>query len=106
EVYISEAYTEIFGWDVNEERKFDEWHDYIHPADKKETIEGYYKAIEDSTVRNWSKEYRYLKADGNYATVIDKAIILRDKNGKAIKVIGAIQDITERKRLEQELLHN
>jgi PAS domain S-box-containing protein len=105
EVYISEAYTEIFGWDVNEERKFDEWHDYIHPADKKETIEGYYKAIEDSTVRNWSKEYRYLKADGNYATVIDKAIILRDKNGKAIKVIGAIQDITERKRLEQELLH-
>jgi PAS domain S-box-containing protein len=104
EVYISEAYTELFGWRVNDYRKFDEWHDYIHPADKQDTIEGYYKAIEDHRIRSWSKEYRYLKSDDTYATVIDKAIILRDNNGKAVKVIGAIQDITERKRLEQELL--
>ena len=54
----------------------------------------------------WTKEYRYLKADGNFANVIDKAIILRDETGKAYKVIGAIQDITQQKRLEQELLAN
>ena len=38
--------------------------------------------------------------------VFDKAIILRDEKGKAINVIGAIQDITQRKKLEQELLSN
>ena len=105
EVYISEVYTEILGWKVNGDRTFNEWHEYIHPDDREATIKNFYRTIEDPSKDLWTKQYRYLKADGNYAHVIDKAIILRE-NGKAIKVIGAIQDITQQKKLEQELLKN
>ena len=103
EVYMSQTYTDILGWKVDKHRKFDDWHIYIHPEDKKETIEDYYQTINDPERNHWSREYRYLKADGNYANVMDNAIVLRDSKGKAIKVIGAIKDITKQKKVELEL---
>lgn len=103
EAYISETYTQILGWKANEFRKFDEWHDYIHPDDKKETTESYYTAIKNPDVERWEKEYRYLKSDGTYAFVMDKASILRNEEGKAVKVIGALQNITAQKEIEADL---
>ena len=103
EVYMSDVYNEIFGWKADEKKGFDAWHMYVHPEDRNETITGYYLAIEDPSIDRWTKEYRYLKANGAYATVIDKAVILRNKKGKATRVIGAIQDITIQKKAEDEL---
>jgi PAS domain S-box-containing protein len=103
EAYISSTYTDMMGWRADEFRKFDEWYDYIHPDDKEETIKTYQDAIDNPKTERWEKEYRYLKSDGSYAYVNDKAVILRDKNGNAIKVTGALQNITERKRIEAEL---
>ena len=103
EFYVSQAYTEIFGWTVDEHRQFDEWHNYIHPDDRKETTEGYYATLDNPALNRWSKEYRYLKADGTYAVVIDNAVILRNEQGQAMKIIGAIQDISNQKNVEAEL---
>jgi PAS domain S-box-containing protein len=103
EAYISSTYTDILGWRADEFRKFDEWHDYIHPDDKKETVKSYYDALGDAKAEKWKKEYRYLKSDGSYAFVSDKAVIVRDEQGKAIKVIGALQNITGQKETEEEL---
>jgi PAS domain S-box-containing protein len=103
EAYISPAYTHILGWMADEFNKFEEWHDYIHPDDKKVTIEAYYRALNDPKVEKWEQEYRYLKADGSFAFVFDKAIILRDEEGRAIKVVGALQDVTKQKIAEEEL---
>src|SRR5215203_771745 len=103
EAYISQTYTDIFGWKADEFRKFDKWPDYIHPEDKKETIESYDTALENKAFEKWEKEYRYLKSDGTYAFVHDKAIILRNEEGKPVKIIGALQNITGRKEIEAEL---
>lgn len=103
ECFVSQAYTDIFGWTVDEHRRFDGWHHYIHEGDREETIEEFYSAIDDPNVSRWSKEYRYRKADGSYAVVKDKASILRNDDGKVTKVIGSMQDITERKYNEQLL---
>jgi PAS domain S-box-containing protein len=103
EFYISQAYTDIFGWKTDSNRKFEEWHDYIHPDDRDETIRSYYAAIADKNREHWSKEYRYRRSDASYAFVHDKAIILRNEQGEAIKVVGAIQDITNQKTAEEEL---
>ena len=51
----------------------------------------------------WTDEYRYLRADGSIAFVVDRGIIIRDDNGKAYRVMGAMMDLTERKQLEAEL---
>ncbi len=103
EAYISEAYTDMLGWKASEYRKFTEWNEYVHPDDREKTVGGYYALLENPDARHWQDEYRYLKADGSYATVIDRAIILRDKNGKPERIVGAILDITSQKIIEEEL---
>jgi PAS domain S-box-containing protein len=103
EAYISSTYTDMMGWRADEFRKFDEWYDYIHPDDKEETVRSYQEAIDNPETERWEKEYRYLKSDGSYAYVNDKAVILRNNKGIAIKVTGALQNITEQKRIEAEL---
>jgi signal transduction histidine kinase len=45
-----------------------------------------------------------LKASGDIAHIYNRGYILRDNNGNPVRMIGAMQDITERKRLEEQLL--
>src|SRR5690606_17827969 len=40
-------------------------------------------------------EYRFRRADGSYATVVDKAYISRNESGQAIRIVGAVTDISE-----------
>jgi diguanylate cyclase (GGDEF)-like protein/PAS domain S-box-containing protein len=50
----------------------------------------------------WSADYRFRRADGAYADVYDRAFIMRDEHGKAVRMIGAMMDISQRKRAERE----
>jgi two-component system, cell cycle sensor histidine kinase and response regulator CckA len=49
-------------------------------------------------------EYRLRRADGSYRWVQDQRRLVRDPQGRPIEIIGYWLDITERKRIEQELL--
>ena len=51
----------------------------------------------------WGEEYRLLKANGEYAYVHDKGYIIRNENGKALRMIGATHDITSLKENEINL---
>jgi PAS domain S-box-containing protein len=106
EVFISPVYKEMFGFDIDPRRKYEEWHDYIHPDDKKSVTESFYATIEKTDNDHWSCDYRYLRADGSYAFVSDNCLILRNEKGKAIKVVGAMQDNTHKKIAEQELVRS
>ena len=61
-------------------------------------------AINDPSIMKWKKEYWYKKQNGKYAYVTNSAIVIRDKNNKVIRIVGAIQDITFRKKQEKLLL--
>ncbi|MDQ3049021.1 MAG: ATP-binding protein, partial [Bacteroidota bacterium] len=65
-------------------------------------VDSIYKLIEGKEL-NWISEYRYQRTDKTYAFVIDKGFAIRDENGKAIRMVGAMQDITEKKHLEDLL---
>ena len=52
----------------------------------------------------WQMEYRSLCADGTYKIVLDQAYIIRDKNQRAIRMIGSMQDVTEERKLQREIL--
>ena len=49
-------------------------------------------------------EYRVRRADGGYRWVQDQRRLVRDAQGQPVEIIGYWLDITERKRIEQELL--
>jgi len=101
--YWGEGFARTFGYDIDQistNREF--WSSHIHPDDFDEVVNGIQKSIM-SYATNWSNEFRFQKADGKYAFVMDKCIIIRDKNGKAVRLVGAMQDISEKKTLQQLL---
>ena len=104
DIFVGGSYSNLFGHHfTNNIIKSQECENFVHPEDREVYCEKLDTAIESPTTIKWSDEYRYLKSDGSYAYVNDKAIIIRDDNGKAIRMIGAMQDITNKKKLEDEL---
>jgi PAS domain S-box-containing protein len=95
----------LFGYQLIEaatENNF--WYKRIHPDDKAGFLKRQSTLMEDASQLYWEDEYRFLKKDGNYAYVFDKGYIIRDDAGKAIRLIGATRDITDRKESEALLL--
>ncbi len=74
-----------------------EWIARIHPDDRGRIQEGVQGAIARG-LTTWTDEYRYARADGSYAHVLDRGYVLRDDAGKPYRMLGSIQDITERKQ--------
>ncbi|HKS07841.1 MAG TPA: ATP-binding protein [Gemmatimonadaceae bacterium] len=77
------------------------WHDRTHPDDRGATE----AVVQDALARlsAFSLEYRFKRADGSYATVFDRAWIMRDAAGHAMRAVGSCGDVSERKALEFEL---
>lgn len=77
------------------------WRSKLHPDDSKRVI----KKLEETYAGNsnsWSDEFRFQRADGSYGIFYDRAIIIRDDSGKAIRFIGSMLDITNLKKAEEE----
>lgn len=86
---------ELFGYPAEVVNKRDFWREHIHPDDYPEEKRNLAQVLEDPN-RNYIKtEYRFRRADGTYARVSDKGYILRDSEGKALRLIGATSDISE-----------
>jgi PAS domain S-box-containing protein len=102
----NEAGTAVFGWRdiVETPQNADWWLTRVHPDDLQRVSESFHRAIDDPALLQWRDEYRFRRADGRYAQVLDRAHILRDAAGRTVRMIGAMQDISEKKRLDAELL--
>ena len=92
----------------------DWWLDHIHPDDRQRVGDSIHAVIDgeadgdgdgngDGDGVNWSAEYRFRRADGSHAHVLDRGTVLRDESGKAVRMIGAMLDLTERRRMGERL---
>ncbi len=100
-IYWNEGFTTLFGHTLQENGASgpELWYDNIHPDDKERVLGGIYKVI-DQGGTNWSDEYRFRRSDGKFATVYDRGYILH-RGGRSARMVGAMQDITERVVLQQ-----
>lgn len=73
------------------------WIRHIHPADKARVLQSVQQAFEGRG-STWQEEYRFLKSNGSAALVLDRAFILRDEAGLALRMTGSICDITAQKQ--------
>jgi PAS domain S-box-containing protein len=78
------------------------WFDRIHPEDSLKMSVKLYSFLEQKTEK-WQDEYRFQCADGSYKYVFDRGFLVKDANGKPVRMIGAIQDVTKQKEEEQRL---
>ena len=81
---------------------FDWWEEKVHPEDRKRVVTTLDGAIRSGRTR-WSESYRFRRVNGDYGTVLDRGFIMRDEQGKGIRAVGAIADITERERAAEEI---
>lgn len=73
------------------------------PDEEQENIKTLFKEIIDSNRTSYHFEHCIYHPDGSIGFVFQQGEILRDNNKKAIKVLGIIQDITERKVAEEKM---
>lgn len=102
-LYWGEGFETIFGHDLSIlPQGLQSWTQYIHPEDTQYVLQ----SINDICAgeeTNWKEEYRYQKADGTFADVVDRGFVIRDKNKKAVRMVGAMHDISERKKSLYEM---
>jgi PAS domain S-box-containing protein len=80
------------------------WLQRIHPDDQEHVQKVIDKILRANCEELFEVEYRFQRDDGTYSNVYDRGKVLCDEWGKPSRMIGAAQDITQRKKLEQQLL--
>jgi PAS domain S-box-containing protein len=92
---------EIFGFE-GRGLTADDWNGIIHPED----FPAYRIALRDcfrGVTARLDCEYRVRHSDGAYRWIEDRALPVRNAAGRAIRLVGAVSDVTERKAVEQAL---
>lgn len=104
-LYWSKGFTTIFGYDtLTDIPTLEQWYAGIHPDDAERVHLAIERIINDVQATTWEDEYRYRDADGRYLDVYDRGYVIRDANGLPVRMIGAMQDVSERKDYERRLL--
>jgi diguanylate cyclase (GGDEF)-like protein/PAS domain S-box-containing protein len=102
-VWWSDGLPAVFGYDPTTfALTLQGWADHVHPEERERTLRDFCEGLQNGNEK-WTGEYRFLRKDGSYADVCANAIIARDRDGKAIRVIGAMTDVTENKRIEARI---
>src|SRR5258706_3083889 len=104
EILWNESLQKLFHYRADEiESSVSWWEEHIHPEDRGKVVRSI-QSILETNQQLWSKEYRFLRADGSYANIFDRGYILYgEQSGQPERMIGAMADITEQKQVEHAL---
>ncbi len=102
-VWWNDAIQSLFGHDPDTlEPGPESWSRRIHPDDRNRVVDTIQRVI-DGDGDDWMDEYRFARADGHWLTVIDRGFVLRDDEGRAVRMLGSMVDVTERRELDERL---
>ena len=103
EIFISERFQEITGYEHRPNIDyFDEWKTGTHPDDLDLVIQAFQDHLDRKTP-HYIIEYRLLCYNSAYKWILSRGQALWDESGKAVRIVGSITDITERKQAEEAL---
>ena len=97
-VWWNQGLNTLFQYSTGEVGSDASWKcEHTHPEDLERVASG----IRDVMKRGeqfWSGEYRFRRADGSYADIFDRGFVIYDSTRNPVRMLGAIADISERKR--------
>lgn len=104
ECFTNRTLQETFGYGAHELTDNNIWwRNNLHPEDKGRVIGRLDGKLRDGGTI-WQDEYRFRCKNGHYKTVFDRGFIIRDNAGAPIRLIGAMQDVTDHRLLQQQLI--
>jgi PAS domain S-box-containing protein len=102
-VWWNQGITTLFGYPADEVGRDAAWRDgHIHPEDLPSVVSGI-RAVTDRGEQFWSGEFRFRRVDGSYADVLDRGFVIYDAARRPVRMIGALADISDRKRAVEVL---
>jgi diguanylate cyclase (GGDEF)-like protein/PAS domain S-box-containing protein len=101
--WMNAKFWELLGYDPKEKKHLaSEWQELINPDDLKVAIENFQKHCENPA-HTYDQIVRYTHKNGKTIWVRCRGIAIRNKEGKPIRMLGAHNDLTELKELEERL---
>jgi signal transduction histidine kinase len=79
------------------------WANGLHP-DERIKIVNSLKNVISSGDSSWQSDHRFLRKDGTYAHMNTRGYVTFNDAQKPVRIIGSMQDITERKNAELEII--
>lgn len=100
----SENFFRIFGYNPEEiPESIESWSQLIHPEDQQRVMDSFYTALHGNATL-WREEYRFKYKSGHYARVEDHGLILRNHDGKPVRIVGGMKDVTEIRKIQSQYL--
>ncbi|MEA2345532.1 MAG: hypothetical protein QOF63_3701 [Thermoanaerobaculia bacterium] len=97
----NDALQTMFGYAPDQiDNRLQWWDSHLHPDDRERVVSGINGIIEKGG-SSWTDEYRFERADGSFTEVLDRGYVARSEDGTPVRMIGAMLDVTERKRAER-----
>ncbi|MDP2198104.1 MAG: response regulator [Sulfurimicrobium sp.] len=103
ELFWSERIAPLFGYGIGElETTYENFLAAVHPEDRQYVVDSISACVEKGT--EYNIEHRIVWPDGSTIWVGEAGDVVRDANGKPLKMLGMVQDISRRKQAEAEAL--
>ncbi len=99
----NQRFCDITGYGCDEIRSMT-FHDLTHPDDRKVDLKRFRKLL-DGVESVYETEKRYVRKDGGIVWVHVSASLVRDANGRPLHTVGVVQDVSQRKKMEDEIRH-
>ncbi|MDB5203175.1 MAG: domain S-box protein [Ferruginibacter sp.] len=103
QIWGNESFRRIFNLTEGELLNYESFLAVVHPDDREKIVTNYEAAIRGNQ-KFVTEEFRLQDKDGDYKNIYDRAYILYDGQQRAFRMLGAMQDITEEKEFEQQLI--
>lgn len=102
-IWFSENFENVFGY-AREKigARPENWQELIHPDDRHRVVSGLVATLAGGG-RIWWSEHRLRRAGGDYLRVYDRATVISDADGKPLRVVGMVIDMTEQKTAEEKI---
>jgi len=103
ELWWNEGFEKLFGFSRDEiEKTNDSWRNRVHPEDRDRVLTDLHRTIAEGG-SDWSAEYQFLCQSGRYAYVLDRGRVIRNGDGKPLRMVSGMRDLTERRAAEAAL---
>ena len=104
EIHWSETAGDVLGYPGEKlgTTSLEWWRERIHPDDRAHATESLERSVSRGKNR-WSHSYRFRRASGEYGLFFDRGFIIRDGSGETTRFVGAMTDLTDRQKAEEEI---
>jgi diguanylate cyclase (GGDEF)-like protein/PAS domain S-box-containing protein len=106
-VYYSPRFKEMLGYRPHEMGELrGEWLGRVHPEERAALGQALDAQLSHNAGEHFAFEHRIQHRDGDYRWMLARAAAVRDEQGRAVRVVGSLTDVTDRREAERRLQHD